>query len=154
MEAVAKLMNVPTSPRKMRLVAELIRGRGVSEALSILKRTPNHAARGMEKLLLSCISNWGSKNQSDPTRASLFIDTIFVDSGKVLKRIRPAPQGRANKIKKRSNHVTMVIDKRDTIIKKHKAKSIGSEVITEVSSTPSSTDNKKNTVDKQQTTNE
>ena len=111
MEAVAKLNNVPTSPRKMRLVADLIRGQKVNRALSILKYEPKVGAAKLEKLLLSAIANWQAKN--DDLRledADLFVKAIFVDSGRILKRLRPAPQGRAHRIRKRSNHVTLVVD--------------------------------------------
>ncbi len=111
MEAVARLKNVPTSPRKMRLVADLIRGKKVSNALSILKYDPNHGAPKLEKLLLSAISNWQLKNEDTKLEdADLYIKSIFVDSGRILKRLRPAPQGRAHRIRKRSNHVTLVVD--------------------------------------------
>ncbi len=111
MEAVAKLNNVPTSPRKMRMVADLIRGESVSRALNILKFEPKQGAARLEKLLLSAISNWQQKNEEvDLEDADLFIKEIRVDSGRILKRLRPAPQGRAHRIKKRSNHVTLVLD--------------------------------------------
>jgi large subunit ribosomal protein L22 len=111
MEAVAKLTNVPTSPRKMRVVADLIRGERVSKALSILKFEPKVGAAKLEKLLLSAISNWQIANEDAKIEeAELYIKTIAVDSGRMLKRLRPAPQGRAHRIRKRSNHVTMVID--------------------------------------------
>jgi len=110
MEAVAKLKNVPTSPRKMRLVADLIRGKKVNNALNILKFEPNHNAAKLEKLLLSAISNWQNKFEDVKLEeADLFIKEIHVDGGRILKRLRPAPQGRAHRIRKRSNHVTMVI---------------------------------------------
>lgn len=111
MEAVAKLNNVPTSPRKMRLVADMIRGERVSKALYMLKYESKHPAARLEKLLLSAISNWQQKNEdANLEEADLYIKEIFVDGGRVLKRLRPAPQGRAHRIRKRSNHVTMVID--------------------------------------------
>ena len=111
MEAVAKLTNVPTSPRKMRVVADLIRGERVVKALSILKFEPKVGAAKLEKLLLSAISNWQLANEDAKIEeADLYIKTIAVDSGRMLKRLRPAPQGRAHRIRKRSNHVTMVID--------------------------------------------
>lgn len=111
MEAVAKLNNVPTSPRKMRLVADLIRGEKVNRALNILKFEPKQGADRLEKLLLSAISNWQQKNEDvDLEDADLFVKSISVDSGRVLKRLRPAPQGRAHRIRKRSNHVTLVLD--------------------------------------------
>lgn len=111
MEAVAKLNNVPTSPRKMRLVADLIRGERVNKALNILKFEPKQGAARLEKLLLSAISNWQQKNEDlDLEDADLYIKSISVDSGRILKRLRPAPQGRAHRIRKRSNHVTLVLD--------------------------------------------
>lgn len=111
MEAVAKLNNVPTSPRKMRMVADLIRGERVNTALNILKFEPKEGAARLEKLLLSAISNWQSKNEDAKLEeADLFIKEIRVDGGRMLKRLRPAPQGRAHRIRKRSNHVTLVID--------------------------------------------
>ena len=111
MEAVAKLNNVPTSPRKMRLVADLVRGKSVAKALGILKFEPNSGAAKLEKLLLSALSNWQQKNEDAQIEdANLYVKTIFVDEGKMLKRLRPAPQGRGYRIRKRSNHVTLVID--------------------------------------------
>ena len=107
----AKLVNVPTSPRKMRLVADLIRGVRVNQALSILKYEPKVGAAKLEKLLLSAISNWEAKNTNEKLEeADLFVKEIFVDGGRILKRLRPAPQGRAHRIRKRSNHVTLVVD--------------------------------------------
>ena len=114
MEAVAKLTNVPTSPRKMRVVADLIRGERVVKALSILKFEPKVGAAKLEKLLLSAISNWQIANEDAKIEeADLYIKTIAVDSGRMLKRLRPAPQGRAHRIRKRSNHVTLVIDSKN-----------------------------------------
>lgn len=111
MEAIAKLNNVPTSPRKMRLVADMIRGEKVDKALSVLKFNPKHASIRLEKLLLSAISNWEGKNEDQSVEdADLFIKEIYVDSGRMLKRLQTAPQGRAYRIRKRSNHVTVVID--------------------------------------------
>ena len=108
---IAKLSNVPSSPRKMRLVADLIRGERVNKALNILKHEPKVGSINLEKLLLSAISNWGIKNQDQKLEeADLFVKDIWVDGGRVLKRLRPAPQGRAHRIRKRSNHVTLVID--------------------------------------------
>jgi large subunit ribosomal protein L22 len=108
---VAKLKNLPTSPRKMRLVADLIRGERVSKALTILKYEPKAGSPKLEKLLLSAISNWGAKNQDAKLEeADLYVKEIWVDGGRILKRLRPAPQGRAHRIRKRSNHVTLVID--------------------------------------------
>lgn len=111
MEALAKLNNVPTSPRKMRLVADLVRGKRVGLALSILKFTPNHGAIRLEKLLLSAVANWQAKNpDSKLEEADLFIKTVMVNEGRMLKRLRPAPQGRGHRIRKRSNHVTLIVD--------------------------------------------
>ena len=113
MEAVAKLNNVPTSPRKMRLVADMIRGQEVDRALSILKFESKQGAARLEKLLISAISNWQNKYEEERLEeANLFIKEIRVDSGRILKRLRPAPQGRAHRIRKRSNHVTVVVASR------------------------------------------
>jgi large subunit ribosomal protein L22 len=107
----ARLVNVPTSPRKMRLVVDLIRGVRVNQALSILKYEPKVGAAKLEKLLLSAISNWEAKNKEEKLEeADLFVKDIFVDGGRILKRLRPAPQGRAHRIRKRSNHVTLTVD--------------------------------------------
>ena len=106
----AKLNNCPTSPRKMRLVADQVRGERINQALAILKFSPKEASRKLEKLLLSAISNWQAKNEEeDVEKADLFVKEIKVDGGKMLKRLRPAPQGRAHRIRKRSNHVTLVL---------------------------------------------
>ena len=111
MEAIAKLRNVPTSTRKMRLIADLIRGKGVDLALNTLKFDSKIGSKRMEKLLLSAIANWQDKNKDSKIEDSdLFIKEIFVDGGKVIKRLSPAPQGRAHRIRKRSNHVTMILD--------------------------------------------
>jgi large subunit ribosomal protein L22 len=113
MEAVAKLKNVPTSPRKMRLVAGLVRGQNVNKALGLLKFEANAGAEKIEKLLLSALSNWQQKNEDARIEeADLYIKEIRVDEGKMLKRLRPAPQGRGHRIRKRSNHVTLIIDSR------------------------------------------
>ena len=111
MEAIAKLNNVPTSARKMRMVADMIRGEQVNKALNILKFEPKEGAARLEKLLLSAIANWQAKNEDERLEdAELYIKEIRVDGGRMLKRLRPAPQGRAHRIRKRSNHVTMIID--------------------------------------------
>ena len=108
--AFAKLNNCPTSPRKMRLVADQLRGTGVEQALAILRFSPKEASKRLEKLLLSAIANWQAKNEdANIEDADLFIKEITVDSGRMLKRLRPAPQGRAHRIRKRSNHVTLVL---------------------------------------------
>jgi large subunit ribosomal protein L22 len=109
--SVAKLKNVPTSPRKMRLVADLIRGERVNKALNILKYEPKVGAPKLEKLLLSAISSWAAKHTDVKLEeADLFVKEIFVDGGRQLKRLRPAPQGRAHRVRKRSNHVTLIVD--------------------------------------------
>ncbi|AHM60192.1 50S ribosomal protein L22 [Flammeovirgaceae bacterium 311] len=114
MEAVAKLNNVPTSPRKMRLVADMVRGMAVDRALSVLKFDSKHSSERLEKLLVSAISNWQNKHTDERLEdANLFIKEIKVDSGRMLKRLRPAPQGRAHRIRKRSNHVTLVVASRN-----------------------------------------
>ena len=110
MEAVAKLNNFPTAPRKARLVADLIRGKKVSQALGILSHQPQAAAPIMKKVLLSAVANWQEKNEDVSIEdADLIVKTVFVDSGRMLKRLRPAPQGRAHRIRKRSNHITVVL---------------------------------------------
>ncbi len=114
--AFAKLNNCPTSPRKMRLVADLIRGKKIEMALAILRFNQKEASRRLEKLLLSAIANWESKNEDiNMEDADLYIKEIKVDSGSMLKRLRPAPQGRAHRIRKRSNHVTLVLGAHNTI---------------------------------------
>ena len=106
----AKLNNCSISPRKMRLVADLVRGKAVEKALGILKFNTKSASRYVEKLLMSALSNWQAKNENqDISDASLFIKEIRVDSAGMIKRLRPAPQGRAHRIRKRSNHVTMIL---------------------------------------------
>ena len=108
--AFAKLNNCPTSPRKMRLVADLVRGEGVEKALQVLKFNNKEASGRLEKLLLSAIANWQMKNEdASVEEAELFVKEIRVDGGAMLKRLRPAPQGRAHRIRKRSNHVTLVV---------------------------------------------
>jgi large subunit ribosomal protein L22 len=107
----AILRDCPTSPRKMRLVVDLIRGKEVNRALDILRFTPKDAAPRVEKLLLSAIANWQQKNEGARLEdTTLVVREAFVDQGRSLKRIQPAPQGRAHRIKKRSNHVTVVLD--------------------------------------------
>lgn len=107
---LAKLNNCPTSPRKMRLVADLVRGEKVDKALNILRFNPKESSRKLEKLLLSAIANWQAKNEDVSVEdVDLFIKEIRVDGGAMLKRLRPAPQGRAHRIRKRSNHVTLIL---------------------------------------------
>lgn len=119
--AVAYLHDVPTSPRKMRLVANLIRGERVAKALNLLKYEAKHSAEKMEKLLMSAISNWESKNKDVKLEeADLFVKEVYVGGGRILKRLRPAPQGRAHRVRKRSNHVTLVLDRAPAEVKKEK----------------------------------
>jgi large subunit ribosomal protein L22 len=107
----AVLKNCPTSPRKMRLVADQVRGEDVNRALDILKFSQKEASGKLEKLILSAISNWQTKNEGVRIEdSSLYVKEIYVDSARILKRLRPAPQGRAHRIRKRSNHVTVVLD--------------------------------------------
>ena len=114
----ASLNNCPTSPRKMRLIADQIRGKKIDKALSILKFSPKHASNRLEKLLLSAINNWQQKNpESDIENENIVVSEIRVDSAGMLKRLRPAPQGRAHRIRKRSNHVTIVLNSKNKIDK-------------------------------------
>ena len=111
--AIAKLNNVPTSPRKMRLVADIIRGVEVNKALDILKYSKKHASASLEKVVRSAIANWEAKNQdksSELDNGNVYIKTLMVNEGRTLKRIRPCPQGRAGRIRKRSNHITVILD--------------------------------------------
>lgn len=108
--AFAKLTNVPTSPRKMRLVADMVRGKEVFRALGILKFSNKEAAARLEKLLKSAIANWEAKNETKADNGMLYISTIFVNPAPMLKRMRPAPQGRGYRIRKRANHVTLIVD--------------------------------------------
>ncbi len=115
----AVLRNCPTSPRKMRLVADMIKGIEVNKALDMLKFSSKEASRRVEKLLLSAIANWQAKNEGTRLEdVNLYVKTAYVDQSRSLKRIQPAPQGRAHRIKKRSNHVTVVIDTRNQVEKK------------------------------------
>lgn len=110
---IARLRNVPTSPRKMRIVADLIRGMDVEQALGLLQHTSKEAAGRLYKLLRSAIANWEVKNEGERVEDNqLFVKEISVDSGRMLKRIQPAPQGRAHRIRKRSNHVTLILGNR------------------------------------------
>ena len=110
----AKLRNVPTSPRKMRLVADMIRGVEVYRALGLLKFSTKEAAGSMEKLLRSAIANWEQKTEQKAEDANLVVSAVHVDSGRMLKRLRPAPQGRGYRIRKRSNHITIYVDSVNT----------------------------------------
>ena len=114
MEAIAKLNDCPSSPRKMRLVVDLIRGQKVEHALHILKFSSKEASKKVEKLLLSAVANWQAKNENSRIEdAELYVKTVMVDGGRILKRMRPAPQGRGYKIRKRSNHVTLIVDSKN-----------------------------------------
>ena len=116
MEAVARVRNYPTSPRKMRLLADLVRGLDVENALNTLKFSTKHPSVALEKLLMSAVANWRVKNEGvDVAGANLYVKTIMVDGGRMLKRMRPAPQGRAYRVRKRSNHVTIVVDSRAAV---------------------------------------
>jgi len=111
MEALAKLNNYPTGPRKMRLLADVIRGMEVEKAMAILEFHPQHNATPLAKLLKSAISNWEQKNEGlSAADSNLMVKTVFVDGARVLKRMKPAPQGRGYRIRKRSNHVTIIVD--------------------------------------------
>ncbi len=116
--AFAKLTNVPTSPRKMRLVADMVRGKEVFRALGILKFSKKEAAARLEKLLKSAIANWEAKNETTAQDGMLYISTIYVNPAPMLKRLRPAPQGRGYRIRKRANHVTIIVDTIDNNVKK------------------------------------
>ena len=109
-QSFAKLKNVPSSPRKMRLVADMVRGVEVFKALGLLHFSNKQAAADVEKLLKSAISNWEQKNGKKAESGELYVKTIFVDCAPMLKRLRPAPQGRGYRIRKRSNHVTLFVD--------------------------------------------
>jgi large subunit ribosomal protein L22 len=116
MEAIAVLRNCPTSPRKMRLLVDLIRGERVEKAANILKFSKQEASIRLEKLLLSAVSNWEKKNEEmSLEEANLIVKSVQVDGGRMLKRLRPAPQGRGHRIRKRSNHVTIVVDSLPTV---------------------------------------
>ncbi|MBL7767276.1 MAG: 50S ribosomal protein L22 [Chitinophagaceae bacterium] len=111
MEAVARLRNYPTSPRKMRLLADVIRGMDVEKAVSFLRFNAQHSSTPLEKLLLSAVANWSVKNEGSDV-AGLYVKTIFVDGARTIKRMMPAPQGRAYRKLKRSNHVTLIVDQK------------------------------------------
>jgi large subunit ribosomal protein L22 len=135
MEAVAKLNNYPTSPRKMRLLADLIRGMEVDKALGILQFNPKHPAVPLYKLLKSAINNWEQKNTDAKVEdAGLIVKTIMVDGGRVIKRMRPAPQGRGYRVRKRSNHVTLIVDSKTEkviAVKKERPAKIEEPVVAE-----------------------
>ena len=127
----AKLNNVPTSPRKMRLVADMIRGMEAYRALSVLKFSTKEASQRMEKLLRSAIANWEQKNERKADDGELYVSSVFVDSARMLKRLRPAPKGMGYRIRKRSNHVTLFVDSKKT----------KEEVVEEVVDSTNSNDN-------------
>jgi large subunit ribosomal protein L22 len=112
---IAKLNDCPTSPRKMRLVADMVRGMDVYKALSVLQFTPKHAAARLEKLITSAVANFENKSGDRAGDSNLYIKEIFVDSARQLKRLRPAPQGRGHRIRKRSNHVTVILDNKQVV---------------------------------------
>ena len=119
--AIAKLNDVPTSPRKMRLVADTVRGQEVNHALDLLKFSKRDASIRLEKLLRSAIANWEAKNpdkSKELDNGNVIVKTIMVDEGRTLKRIRPCPQGRAGRIRKRSNHVTIILDVKPAAVEK------------------------------------
>ena len=134
MEAVAKLRNYPTSPRKMRLLADLIRGHKVERVLAILEHNPKHPAVPLRKLVLSAINNWKQKNESGD-ESELVVKTIFVDGARTLKRMRPAPQGRGYRVRKRSNHVTLVVDVKNKFNRDALVEEVKEEETTEVKKT-------------------
>jgi large subunit ribosomal protein L22 len=119
MEAVAKLRNYPTSPRKMRLLADLIRGQKVELVLAQLEHNAKHPSVPLRKLVLSAINNWKQKNEGGD-ESQLYVKTIFVDGARTLKRMRPAPQGRGYRVRKRSNHVTVIVDAQEAKVAKEK----------------------------------
>ena len=123
MEAVAKLRNYPTSPRKMRLLADLIRGQRVEKALAELEHNAKHPAVPLRKLVLSAINNWKQKNEGGD-ETELVVKTIFVDGARTLKRMRPAPQGRGYRVRKRSNHVTVIVDTKTVKLVKEETKQV------------------------------
>ena len=117
--AFAKLTNIPSSPRKMRLVADMIRGQEVFRALGILKFSNKEAAAALEKLVRSAVANWEQKNEKKAESGELYVSTIFVNCAPMLKRLRTAPQGRGYRIRKRANHVTVIVDTIDNNVKNH-----------------------------------
>jgi large subunit ribosomal protein L22 len=119
---IAYLNDVPTSPRKMRLVVDLIRGVDAFKALSILQFEAKHPAIKLEKLLYSAMANWKANNPDvDLDKAGLYVKEVFVGGGRILKRLRPAPQGRAHRVRKRSNHVTLVVDRMPVEVQEQQA---------------------------------
>jgi large subunit ribosomal protein L22 len=145
MEAVAKLKNYPTSPRKMRLLADLIRGEKVEKALAILEHSAKHPAVPMRKLVLSAINNWKQKNEGGDEH-ELVVKIIMVDGARTLKRMRPAPQGRGYRVRKRSNHVTVIVDTKGT--KVETVPVVEEKAVEVVEETPKKTTRKKTTTKK------
>ena len=144
MEAVAKLNNYPTSPRKMRLLVDLIRGMEVEKALAVLEHNPKHPAVPLRKLVLSAINNWKQKNESGDEPA-LTVRAVMVDGARVIKRMRPAPQGRGYRVRKRSNHVTVIVDTNAVHVKpvaKAKVEEAIAEVVEEKATTKKTTTKK------------
>jgi large subunit ribosomal protein L22 len=132
MEAVAKLRDYPTSPRKMRLLADEIRGMSVEKALALLEHHPQHSAKPLHKLLWSAVKNWEQKNEGQSAADNpLVVTTVFVDGARVLKRMRPAPQGRGYRVRKRSNHVTIAVNTKAEQGTKSKVKEAKAEGTTE-----------------------
>ncbi|MFI5129958.1 MAG: 50S ribosomal protein L22 [Chitinophagales bacterium] len=150
MEAIAKLRNYPTSPRKMRLLADLIRGKRIDNVLAELEHNPKHPAVPLRKLVLSAINNWKQKNEGgDETQ--LVVKTIFVDGARTLKRMRPAPQGRGYRVRKRSNHVTVIVDTK-TEKTQAKAAKVKEEEVAEVVEVKDTKPKAKATTTKKKTT--
>jgi large subunit ribosomal protein L22 len=117
MEAVAKLRNYPTGPRKTRLLADVVRGMAVDKALALLEFHPQHMSTPLAKLIKSAVFNWKAKNEG-ADESGLVVKTIFVDGGRTIKRMRPAPQGRGYRVRKRSNHITVIVDAKAVDAKK------------------------------------
>ncbi len=152
MEAVAKLNNYPTSPRKMRLLADLIRGMEVDKALGVLQFNPKHPAVPLYKLLKSAINNWEQKNADAKVEdAGLIVKTIMVDGGRVIKRMRPAPQGRGYRVRKRSNHVTLIVDSNPTSGSKKEIAELKTEIPAVTEAMPSERTNKRTRTKKEVT---
>jgi len=147
MEAVAKLKNHPTSPRKMRLLADLIRGKKVEKVLALLEHNPKHPAVPLRKLVLSAISNWKQKNEGGDEH-ELVVKTIMVDGARTLKRMRPAPQGRGYRVRKRSNHVTVIVDTKTVTVPVAPVVEEAETVVEEVKEAPKKTTRKRTTKNK------
>jgi large subunit ribosomal protein L22 len=124
---IARLVDYPTSPRKMRLVADIIRGVDANKALDVLQFTRKDAAKVMAKVLRSAIANFEEKSGLRAEESNLYIKEVFVDESKPLKRVQPAPQGRAHRIKKRSNHVTLILDTKTPVVTEQKTETVETE---------------------------